>query len=102
MRLHRLTGWRVLPGICALLATASLAFNTAKVKLLFASGSWSVVAQKEFQWRMTAMLVVGAAADLLITAALCTALLRMRSGVVPTGLLIYRLVSFAFGEYPAS
>ncbi|EJD43188.1 hypothetical protein AURDEDRAFT_167605 [Auricularia subglabra TFB-10046 SS5] len=98
VRLHRLTSWRLVPGICAVLAVASFGFNIAKVTMLFGSGRWQVVQEGEFQWQMTGMLVVGAGADVLITTALCTALLRMRSGLVFSDRLIYRLVSFVFGS----
>ncbi|EJD43206.1 hypothetical protein AURDEDRAFT_167623 [Auricularia subglabra TFB-10046 SS5] len=98
VRLHRLTSWRLVPGICAVLASATFAFCIAKVAVLLAGGRWQVVQESAFQWRMTSMLVVGAVTDVLITTALCTALLQMRSGLVLSDRLIYRLVSFAFGS----
>ncbi|EJD43203.1 hypothetical protein AURDEDRAFT_167620 [Auricularia subglabra TFB-10046 SS5] len=98
VRLHRLTSWRLVPVIYAVLASATFAFCIAKVAVLLAGGRWQVVQESAFQWRMTSMLVVGAVTDVLITTALCTALLRMRSGLVLSDRLIYRLVSFAFGS----
>lgn len=98
LRLHRLTSWRLVPLICATLSTARFALNIAKVATIYGTGHWQVVASREFRWQMIAMLVAGAAADISLAAALCFALLRMRSGLVSSDLLVYLLVSFASGS----
>ncbi|EJD36986.1 hypothetical protein AURDEDRAFT_129720 [Auricularia subglabra TFB-10046 SS5] len=98
MRVWRLTRSKPVAAVCGVLTVARLAVTAATSTTIIRTGGWSVVALHEYRAELGTQLGVGAAADIAIAAAICTTLVRMRSGFAATNRMIDGIVAFTIGS----
>ncbi|KZV79603.1 hypothetical protein EXIGLDRAFT_782101 [Exidia glandulosa HHB12029] len=102
MRVYTLTKSTVLFVGTAVLATGRLAIHFRQMVTVFSGMTFDFLRTATFRWEVTSLLAVGAAADVLIAASICRALLRMRSGLSSSNKLVDKLVAFTIGGKSAS
>lgn len=98
VRVYHLTSRKWVTALCLLLSLLRGAFNVVACKTFRQAGRWSVIELTAFRWELSTLLIIGAASDVVIAAAICTALLRMRTGFSLSNRLVDRLVAFTIGS----
>ncbi|KZV84155.1 hypothetical protein EXIGLDRAFT_776852 [Exidia glandulosa HHB12029] len=98
VRVYRLTSSALAATICWVPALVTAAINLSVAVSVFIHPSWSIAWTHNFISRLTAIVCLSAATDVLVACCICYGLFHMRSGFSASDHIIDKLIIFTVGS----
>lgn len=97
VRVRRLTGSALVAAACWVPALLAAALNLSVAVSVFEHPYWALARTASFQWRLTAIVCLSAAADVLVAACIGWGLFKLRSGFSASDAVVDKLIVCTVG-----
>ncbi|KZV90471.1 hypothetical protein EXIGLDRAFT_837795 [Exidia glandulosa HHB12029] len=98
VRVYRLTSSALAAIVCWVPALVAAAINLSVAISVFIDPSWSIARTYSFIWRLTAIVCLSAATDVLVACCICYGLFKLRSGFSASDQIVDKLIICTVGS----